>query len=327
MFSSVYGATAVSYTHLDVYKRQFGDFTATNGGLYFVCSKPRSGKSTALASLIAKTNSQTSKHILWVSEGTEFLFEQSTSFVSQLEVNVPDGAKLSPIILETWSPDVIATDMPLHGEFVEWLLRAAETGAKVFVCCLLYTSTLSSCVAGLMEGRIYMEGAVKPGFLARFLSRFVDQKDIPFGGAAPMANPLSMQVLLEEIGSVRTTFAAVMGGVGKMLGQKGWFYVLAGEDAGQIDDVLGSLPPYDYYVIMGPKDPPGLAQAIADEIGCEAAIVDANDLGVAWAVGYSSGVDAPWLEDVMSTNPAGNQEQQTPIVLVRTLTHLEKEGT
>jgi len=112
----------------------FGDFTATNGGLYFVCSKPRSGKSTALASLIAKINSQTSKHILWVSEGTEFLFEQSTSFVSQLEVNVPDGAKLSPIILETWSPDVIATDMPLHGEFVEWLLRAAETGAKVFVC-------------------------------------------------------------------------------------------------------------------------------------------------------------------------------------------------
>lgn len=188
-------------------------------------------------------------------------------------------------------------------------------------------ATLSSCVAGLMEGRIYMEGAVKPGFLARFLSRFVDQKDIPFGGAAPMANPLSMQVLLEEIGSVRTTFAAVMGGVGKMLSQKGWFYVLAGEDAGQIDDVLGSLPPYDYYVIMGPKDPPGLAQAIADEIGCEAAIVDANDLGVAWAVGYSSGVDAPWLEDVMSTNPAGNQEQQTPIVLVRTLTHLEKEGT
>ncbi len=177
-------------------------------------------------------------------------------------------------------------------------------------------ATLSSCVAGLMEGRFFMEGAVEPGFLARFLSRFVDQKDIPFGGAAPMANPLSMQVLLEEIGSVRTVLAAIAGGVGKILGKKGWFYMLAGQDAGQIDDVLGSLPPYDYYVIMGPYDPSGLAEAISSEIGCEAAIIDANDLGVAWAVGYSSGVDASWLEDVMSTNPAGNQEQQTPIVLV-----------
>lgn len=178
-------------------------------------------------------------------------------------------------------------------------------------------ATLSSCVAGLMEGRIFMEGAVEPGFLAKTLSRFVDQKDVPFGGAAPMANPLSMQVLLEEIGTVRTLVAAAAGAVGKLLGKKGWFYVVGGQDAGQIDDVLGSLPPYDYYVIMGPEDPPGLAQAMARELGCEAAIVDANDLGVAWAVGYSQGVDPAWLEEVMSSNPAGNQEQQTPIVVVR----------
>ena len=50
-------------------------------------------------------------------------------------------------------------------------------------------ATLSSCVAGLMEGRIFMEGAVEPGLLAKTLSRFVDQKDIPFGGAAPMPTP------------------------------------------------------------------------------------------------------------------------------------------
>ena len=114
-------------------------------------------------------------------------------------------------------------------------------------------ATLSSCVAGLMEGRIFMEGAVEPGFLAKTLSRFVDQKDVPFGGAAPMANPLSMQVLLEEIGTVRTLVAAAAGAVGKLLGKKGWFYVVGGQDAGQIDDVLGSLPPYDYYVIMGAR--------------------------------------------------------------------------
>ena len=65
-----------------------------------------------------------------------------------------------------------------------------------------------------------MEGAVKPGFLARFLSRFVDQKDIPFGGAAPMANPLSIESTARGNRLSTHYFAAVMGGVGKMLGQK-----------------------------------------------------------------------------------------------------------
>ena len=158
-----------------------------------------------------------------------------------------------------------------------------------------------------------MEGAVEPGLLAKTLSP--DQKDIPFGGHL-CNNLLSMQVLLEEIGTKRR-FAAGAGAVGKLLGKKGWFYIVGGQDAGQIDDVLGSLPPYDYYVIMGPEDPSGLSSKMARELGCEAAIVDANDLGVAWAVGYSSGVDPAWLEEVMSSNPAGNQEQQTPVVLVR----------
>lgn len=177
--------------------------------------------------------------------------------------------------------------------------------------------TLSSCVAGLMEGRIFMEGAIQPGFLARLLSKMVDQKNVPFGGAAPMSNPLSMQVLIEEIGSLRTLVAAFCGALGKILGKKGWFYVLGGKDAGQIDDVLGSLPPYDYYVIMGPEDPSGLSERMAQALGCHAAIIDANDLGVAWAVGYSRGVEPRWLEHVMSQNPAGNQEQQTPVVIVR----------
>ena len=56
-----------------------------------------------------------------------------------------------------------------------------------------------------------------------------------------MANPLSMQVLLEQIGTVKTLFAGVAGAVGKLIGRKGWFYVIGGRDAGQIDDVLGSL--------------------------------------------------------------------------------------
>ncbi len=216
--------------------------------------------------------------------------------------SLPDGVSLTairtPLLTESHDPV----------EVMKTLVPGAKPGDVV---------TLSSCVAAIMEGRMLMEGACEPGFWAKLLSRFVDQTDAPFAGTVPMANPLSMQVLLEEIGPPRTIFAAVAGALGKLLRQKGWFYVVAGEDSGQIDDVLGCIPPYDYYSIMGPKDSHGISQQIADELGCEAAIIDACDLGIAWAVGYSKGVDKAWLESVMSSNPAGNQEQQTPIVLVR----------
>ncbi len=178
-------------------------------------------------------------------------------------------------------------------------------------------ATISSCVVAIMEGRMLMEGVVNPGFWSRLLARFVDQTDKPFAGTVPMANPLSMQVLIEEIGTPRLIVAAIAGAVGKLLGKKGWFYVVAGDDSDQIDDVLGCLPPYDYYSIMGPKNSPRLARKMAQALGCEAAIVDACDIGAVRAVGYSKGVDAAWLERAMVSNPAGNQEQQTPIVVIQ----------
>jgi peptidoglycan/xylan/chitin deacetylase (PgdA/CDA1 family) len=181
--------------------------------------------------------------------------------------------------------------------------------------------TLSSCVAAIMEGRMLMEGTIRPSFLARFLSRLIAGAHATgaFGASAPMANPLSAQAALEEVGTLRLVVAALVGAVGKLFRITGWFYVVSGPQVAQIDDILGSIPPYDYYVMMGPRDPSGLSSRIASSLGegVEAAIIDANDLGIAWAVGCSAGVDARELERVMSDNPAGNQDQMTPLVIVR----------
>ncbi len=183
------------------------------------------------------------------------------------------------------------------------------------------TVTLSSCVGAIMEGRMLMEGTIRPSFVARFLSRFIAgaHEVGAFGASAPMANPLSAQTALEEVGTLRLLVAAAVGILGKLFKINGWFYVVSGAQVAQIDDILGSVPPYDYYVMMGPRDPSALSNEIAASLGegIGAAIVDANDLGIAWAVGYSSGVDAKWLERVMSDNPAGNQDQMTPVVIVR----------
>jgi len=179
----------------------------------------------------------------------------------------------------------------------------------------------SSCVAAIMEGRMLMEGTVPISRLARFVSRLIAGRHPvgAFTSSAPMANALSAQTALEEVGALRILVAIVAGGIGKLLRRDGWFYVVAGAQVAQIDDILGSLPPYDYYVMLGPKDPHLLSNRIARRLGdsAGAAIVDANDLGIAWAVGYSDGVNGKVLETAMADNPAGNQDQMTPIVLVR----------
>jgi len=105
--------------------------------------------------------------------------------------------------------------------------------------------------------------------------------------------------------------------LGKSSQKKGFFYRLAGEQAALIDDMPGAIPPYDYYVILGPKNSNETSRLIKKKTGCEAAVVDANDLQIAWAVGVSSPGIKSLVESVMSDNPAGNGDQKTPIILLR----------
>jgi hypothetical protein len=95
------------------------------------------------------------------------------------------------------------------------------------------------------------------------------------------------------------------------------FYRFAGEQAALIDDMPGAIPPFDYYVILGPSDSRDIANQIKGKTGCEVAIIDANDLEIAWAVGCSNPKQKKLIEEVMKDNPAGNGDQTTPIVLLR----------
>ncbi len=189
---------------------------------------------------------------------------------------------------------------------------------------------ISSAVAAIMDGRMLMEGAAPISWTARFVSGLIarQHRTGDWDASAPMANSLSVQAALEEVGTLRILVAAFLGGIGKLFGKRGWFYSISGPQAGQIDDILGALPPYDYYVIMGVKDAHATADRIAQALGPEirAAIVDANDLGIAWAVGYSKGVDPRELERMMADNPAGNAEEQTPVVIVRKSSFGRRKG-
>ncbi|MEA3314157.1 MAG: tetratricopeptide repeat protein [Caldisericota bacterium] len=179
--------------------------------------------------------------------------------------------------------------------------------------------TISSCVAAMCEERMTTVDTIFPSFLARLVSHFVSHKDVPFGGAAPLANPAAMEIAIREVGKTRIIFATKAGAIGRIFGKKGWFYIIAGEQAALIDDPPAAIPPFDYAVIPGPKDSFVVSEKIAERTGCRAAVIDANDLGDAWAVGYSKNVSKDKLEKALSDNPAGNEDQQTPIVIVRGL--------
>jgi hypothetical protein len=128
-----------------------------------------------------------------------------------------------------------------------------------------------------------------------------------------------MQGAIMEAGRARVLAGAAAGALGKLLGRRGWFYRVAGPGTAMIDDVAAAMPPHDHHIVFGPRAPAQLATQLAGELGCGVAIVDANHLTGAWVVGASPQVDAPWVEAALADNPAGNEDERTPVVILRRL--------
>jgi len=178
--------------------------------------------------------------------------------------------------------------------------------------------TIASSVAAIADGRVFSVETINPSFFARVLSKFVSRnKNNPFATTAPLSNPYAMQIAIEEAGLIKILIAAIFGFLGKIFGKRGIFYIIAGEIVTQIDDMPASMPPYDYYVISGVHNSKGFLNKIKEITNCEACIVDANDLGIAWVVDATDGVDKKFVERVLSDNPQGNEDFQTPIVIIR----------
>lgn len=177
---------------------------------------------------------------------------------------------------------------------------------------------IASAVAAITDGRVFSVETINVSKLAFLLSKFVSKnKNNPFATTAPLSNPYAMQIAIEEAGVVRILIASVLGFLGKLVRKRGIFYKVAGKIVTQIDDMPASMPPYDYYVISGVHNSKRFCQKIKEVTGCEACIVDANDLGIAWVVDSTEGVNKKEVEEALSDNPQGNEDFQTPIVIFR----------
>lgn len=174
--------------------------------------------------------------------------------------------------------------------------------------------TIAESPVAAVQGRAIPITEIKPGFWAKILWRFV--KKVPYG--IGLRSPWSMQCAIDEVGILRILRAAVAGFWGKIRGRSGDFYRVAGKQVAMIDAAHTSgVKEFYECVILGPKDPDGVARQITQAIGCPVAVVDANDIFGCTVVGASDGLNIKLVEEAMRDNPAGQGNQLTPIIILR----------
>ena len=69
--------------------------------------------------------------------------------------------------------------------------------------------------------------------------------------------------------------------------------------------------------MLGPERSASFCEEASEALGVAVAIVDVNDLGRVKVLASSGGCDDALLMRALKPNPAGNANQRTPLVLVR----------
>lgn len=179
--------------------------------------------------------------------------------------------------------------------------------------------SVAESVVAITQGRLTRPEDLKPTFLARVLCRFVPQK-------GSLSSVYGMQATMDADGKWRATYAMILGAIAKIFGHGGVFYELAGEQARLIDDVTGTMPPFDKHIVYGPENPSAVAEEIKARLGCfGAAVADVNDLKRAAVLGVTTGLEPAKLARILINNPFGNASEKTPIVVIKNYAQVARE--
>ncbi len=172
------------------------------------------------------------------------------------------------------------------------------------------------CVA-CSQGRAIPLKDIHPRKLATWLSGHVTKTPHGIG----LGMPETMECALVEVGTPRILFAAAVSVIGKkVFHKKGWFYNVAGYKARSIDGPChNTIPPYNQYVVLGPEKPDAVAKEIAEKIGYRVIIVDINDLEGQILGTSDPAMDRDLYVKILKDNPLGQDNQQTPMGVIRTV--------
>ncbi|MBO4380329.1 MAG: coenzyme F420-0:L-glutamate ligase [Muribaculaceae bacterium] len=173
---------------------------------------------------------------------------------------------------------------------------------------------VSEKVVAITQGRAFPISEIKPSWLAKFLVKFVYKSPYGIG----LGSPYTMQLAIKDVGVPRLLLGCLAAAVTKPFGVRGAFYKVCGQRAYAIDGPCDcTIPPYNRYAKMAPKDPDKVARKMKEKLGLEVIVLDANDLNVDILGKSSKDLDVKFLKALFKDNPLGQNSQQTPIALVR----------
>jgi len=175
---------------------------------------------------------------------------------------------------------------------------------------------ISEKIVSLCQKNVVYRKDMKISFLARFLSRFATQHNAAGIGVGDV---YKMQFAIDRCGALRVLWAAICGGFGKLIGRKGIFYDMVGDEVRGLDGFYPDVfPVYGEFGIPLPKNPVGVCNEIREKTGVETMIIDANDF-TRDILGKSDGVSLTdeQLCEIIRDNPAGQDDQCTPFILIR----------
>lgn len=183
--------------------------------------------------------------------------------------------------------------------------------------------SISEKVISLCQEDVILKSDLKISWLAKLLSGCAFKN--PAGPA--MDNVYKMQAAIELAGPVRVFFGALFSAITKPFGIKGVFYNFVGHGVRNIDGFC--VVAYDYYAdkgVLAPSNPDKACQNIKDALGIDCMIVDANDFGVQ-ILGTNREIkySVEMLERMIKDNPAGQEGEQTPIILIKEVSELESQ--
>ncbi len=155
------------------------DFAAKQQGFFLVVGPVGQGKTTTLAALIEKINTERTEHIVTIEDPIEYIFENKRSLIDQREVRV-DTADFQIALQSVFRQDV---DVVMIGEMrtpetMATAVTAAETGHLVFST--LHTNNASQTIDRIIDSfpaaqqdqiRIQLAGSLAGIFSQRLVPR------------------------------------------------------------------------------------------------------------------------------------------------------------
>jgi len=168
-------------------------------------------------------------------------------------------------------------------------------------------------VVAITQNRYVRPEELKICWQARLMNRFVP-------GEGSMASIYGMQAAMNEEGKWNMLYSFILGAVSKLFGKPGVFYAHC-RQASLIDDVTGTMPPFDKCLVYGPANTNQVCEEIKKATGAYGAVIaDVNDLKRAAVLGRSKGINPEEIAKILIDNPFGNDNQKTPIVIIKNFT-------